>query len=244
MGPTVPRGQKVTSVWKPYVYLPKEYSQWVFKGPFLPKRFERLKKLERRYRAFKLLGTPVINLEILDDYLGQKWVRYDNVATTPCDQWITKCEHDNINKIDVQTIVRESLGFCQLSKMPASESECLLFDGDRPIYLGFLDASLLGCGDMGEHNALVVNGDKCYIIDYDDSTTKKGFESYYDVYRGIKSNAQKNMFDRRVPTIKSLIDGQIKFYRSLQSQLEILLGEKLEKTISEMEKVFLTMIKV
>ena len=238
--PSVPRGQKVTSAWKPYVYLPKEYPKWVFKGPFAPKRFDRLEKLKRRYEAFKLLGTPVIDLDILDDHKGYKWVRYSNVASTSPDQWKTKSEHDKINNIDVQTIIRESLGFKQLSKLDSSLSVQLLFEGDHPLYIAFLDASLFGCGDMGEHNALVVSGSKpaCYIIDYDDTTTKKEFHSYYDVYRGIKSKAQKNMFDLRVPTIKKLITDRIQLYRLIQAKLEQTLGESLEKTIGEMEKVY------
>ena len=240
MSSTVPRGQKITSSWKPYVYLPKEYPHWVFKGPFLPKRFERLDKLNKRYLAFKLLGTPIVDLEILTDYQGQKWVKYKNIATTPPDQWVTKTEYDKINQMEVQTIVRESLGFMQLSKLSHSEAENLLFNGHNPLYLAFLDATLFGCGDLGEHNALVVQGSpsSCYIIDYDDSTTRTEFKTYYDVYRGIKSNAQKIMFDQRVPTIKSAIITRIQLYKSLQSQLESCLGEDLKKIIDEMEKVY------
>ena len=58
--------------------------------------------------------------------------------------------HDKINNLDVEIIIRESLGFHQLSKLSINEIEKILFDGDNPFYLTFLDAALFGCGDMGE----------------------------------------------------------------------------------------------
>jgi len=240
-GPQVPRGQLVTATYKPYVYLPREHPQWVYKGPFPIKRASRLQLLKRRHQTFQILGTPAIDLELMTASDHSIWVKYQNLATVSPDKWKTETKHDNINGMDVEIIVRESLGFSQLSKLTKSEIEKILFDGDYPFYLAFLDAALLNCGDMGDHNSLVILGSnipQAYLIDYDDSTTRTSFETYYDVYRKT-SSAQKSLFDKRVPTIKDKILARISLYKEKQSQLELSLGSNLNKIINEIETVYM-----
>lgn len=245
-GPKVPRGQLITAAYKPYVYLPREAPQWVFKGPFTIKRLSNVMKLERRYRTFKKLGSQVIDVELMKDSSQSFWIRYKNLATVHPDQWQTETKHDKINNMDVEIIKRESLGFSKLSQLPKAEIEKILFDGDHPFYLTFLDATLLGCGDLGEHNSLVVNWGtshsvvpwSCYLIDYDDSTTRKTFQTYYDVY-ARHCSSQKILFDHRVPTISHLINARIALYKQKQSELEKSLGSNLNQIISEMEKVYM-----
>jgi len=235
--PGVPRGQLITASYKPYVYLPRDLSKWVFKGPFPLKREARLKMLKRRYDTFKILGSSVINVELMKGEDQMLWVRYQNLATVNPSEWKTETKHDNMNDLDVEIIIRESLGFRQLSKLPVNEIEKILFDGDQPFYLTFLDAALLGCGDMGDHNTLI-SGGLPYLIDYDDSTTRPSFGNYYDVYRKT-SIAQKKMFDKRVPTILEKILTRIAFYKENQSHLEKCLGTSLNKTLGEIESVYI-----
>ena len=264
-GPQVPRGQLITASYKPYVYLPREDPKWVYKGPFASKRLPRLIVLEKRYQAFKMLGSQVIDLELMKDPENSYWIRYENLATVPPEKWQTQTKYDKINQIDVHIIQRDSLGFSQLSKLPPIQIEKILFDDPNPFYLTFLDATLLGCGDLGEHNTLVRNflanhlsdgKNSCnkkdddngndhtsiYLIDYDDSTTKTCFQTYYDVY-ARQCSSQKKLFDNRVPGLKHQILERLSLYKQKQSQLENCLGFSLSQIILEMEVVYYNLFK-
>ena len=187
-----------------------------------------------------MINSKVIDLELMKDNNKLYLVKYKNLATVPPEKWETETKHDKINNIHVEIIKRESLGFSQLSKLSETQIENILFDGDHPFYLTFLDATLFGCGDLGEHNSLVVNDSgqlSCYLIDYDDSTTRTCFKTYYDVYaRPCSKN--KKLFDKRVPTIKKQIFERIKLYKQKQSQLENCLGSNLGQIINEIENVY------
>ena len=240
--PQVPRGQLITAIYKSYVYLPREDPEWVYKGPFKQNKLPRLILLHKRYQALKILGANVLDLELMKDQNNCYWIRYKNIATVKPEKWKTKTTHDKINNIHVEIIQRESLGFTQLSKLPIAEIEKILFDNDYLFYLTFLDATLFGCGDLGNNNVLVVNylnGGKpiCYLIDYDDSTTKTSFENIYSVYA---KNHKKNkiLFDARVPNIKPYILERLRLYRQKQSELENCLGFSLSPIIDQMEKVY------
>ena len=233
MSSNTPRGQILTSSWKPYVYIPTEapYNKYVYKGPFgaTKKQTDATKTYIANSQAFKLLGTSVIEANELVDHLGRKWLQLSNVSSVESDNWKTTKILDEISKTEVLVVDKESLGYVQLSELDDDELYKQLF-GKNKMYIAFMDAALLGRGDMGPWNALYVKEtDKCYIIDYENESGRKEISEPQDIFARRSGRMMKICalgFEKQ--EIKAEVRNRIDKYKEVLKDLEAIVGINLE----------------
>jgi len=194
-----PRGQILTANWKPYVYLPKQspYSSFVYKGPFGSgaKQSIATENYYRAYQAFKILGSSVIPVRTAEDVRKRKWLIIDSVADIPSEKWKTDTVFDKVSSQQIEVVQPNSLGYSRLVDLSEDEQYEYLF-GESFFFGSYMDAALLGRGDMGMWNALVVlKSKKVYLIDYDNDTSRKEMNHLADVFS--KNNlAVRKIIDR------------------------------------------------
>ena len=200
MSPTTPRGQIRCATWKLFTYLPLQFPQYVFKGPWIADGNNPMKLaiITARSRGFELLGSRAVHIDLALDYLNRYWLIMPNLSRIPPEQWKLEPKVDTISGDNIVIIDRASLGVPQMSAYPPDQQAWIMF-GPLFLFKTFIDAALLGAGDQGNHNALVYTNDRdelrCLIIDYEDSTTRKAMTEPTGVF--AKSNkAYRAMYEQ------------------------------------------------
>ena len=168
---------------KPGVYICCDPSEpYLWKGPYHVKKEERAMKLALiRWRSLfdykiQFAGLaegkktkeevdklrPQMTVVLEEDCPALAWLRIQNMARVPCEQWITeRREHPSSStpeKKHMVTIVeRESMGIIQASEVPLSIWHAhprLLSDVIRALIIRFICSP--PAGDSGLHNIIVV----------------------------------------------------------------------------------------
>lgn len=173
---SVIRGQKLTSGYKPYVYIPTKgkYKDFVWKGPFVSNT-KRIIMWQFRTALFRYLESSVV----LGTLVSNEWIKYPFIGKSLKDLKYTNF-YDSLSNSNIKELDRSSIGQDQLSSIDSDLQYEILF-GKEFFITTFIDASLLYTGDTGPWNTIIYNN-KCWLIDYEDSSGKDSITEFSDIF--------------------------------------------------------------
>lgn len=178
---TTPRGQLLTSKHKQPVYIPSNTESslygYVWKGPFAPDN-PRLIMTRWRTECFALMESLVVAPQFVSDYAGQVWMRFPNIGLAAPSEWITEMRMDKCEGREVCIVNRESMGAGQLINENLETIKDHMFGEARCLLLSYIDAAVLGTGDMGMWNCIVNSEGESFIIDYSDNSHRGGITTW------------------------------------------------------------------
>jgi hypothetical protein len=196
-----PRGQKLTSPSKPFVFIPINQEKYqnligfVYKGPY-DKKCKRNVIMTHRINILKELGTKNILIPEKLTYASNDWFKFKYLGSIENIKY--NQEHDNVSNTDVKIINREGSGIRQLQHYGPNEIKKIIIDNNM-IYT-LIDMTILHIGDMGLWNILIDSNGKPYAIDFEDT-------------RGFKKNTlglEYNLLTRSSKKISELLGSIIK----------------------------------
>lgn len=195
-----PKAQILTSKHKKYTYLSFD---WVVKGPFSsPKELARLAILEARIEALRTFNHPNILLyeirtDVSSSSSGEKWLWNRNISQVPVCNWVVNRvsagkaapvhpDGDGENMIEV--VDRASMGIWPLNKLPIAQQARIMFKGQYPLIVAYMIMALVNAGDQGPWNCIVAD-ETPYLIDYEDSSAREGFQGPNALFARDKATA-------------------------------------------------------
>jgi hypothetical protein len=178
------RGQRLTSLSKPFVYIPignkyEGYVGYVYKGPY-PKTSKRPVIMSSRIEMLKFMSTKNVLIAEKIEQADGVWFKYICIGNYNNITYTTV--FDSVSKSEIKLLNRESFGTRQLQSFDNDYIYDILF-GKHMLILSLLDLSLIRVGDTGLYNILISEGNP-YIIDTEDTRGRpvNGEEIYRNVF--------------------------------------------------------------
>jgi hypothetical protein len=192
----VPRGQIITSKSKRHTYMPQEgkFYGFVFKGPWQSAKYSaKIDVIRFRSEIIRRMNASAIQVSVLEDYNGDYWLTSRNLSKIDPKKWVLEEKQGSLEPVPIKTVNRESLGYNKASKVAESKMKELMF-GERMMFNDFMLVALLGVGDMSLANVLF-NGERAYIIDYDDNSSRTSISSPNEIFAHPRSKGFKTLID-------------------------------------------------